>query len=54
MSREYKIIENNSRTETEAEITKLLNNGWELVGGVCSDTSMGSTYYIQALIREEK
>jgi hypothetical protein len=50
---EYKIIEKISIKELEAEVTKEINKGWKLEGGVALISSRSFTVgYVQALSKK--
>ena len=51
MTKEYRIVEDNNVEQFENDVKELLNNGWELVGGVAVDRSY---IYYQALVKEIK
>lgn len=46
----YKVVVEKDLYELQNKVEELLNNGWELVGGVAVDRSY---IYYQALIKEE-
>ena len=47
----YKIVFDRDTYELQNKVEELLNNGWELVGGLVVD---GSYNYYQALIKEQQ
>lgn len=46
----YKVVMEKDLYELQNTVEELLNNGWELVGGIAVDRSYN---YYQALIKEE-
>jgi hypothetical protein len=47
----YKVVTDRELYELQNKVEELLNNGWELVGGVAVDRSYN---YYQALIKEQE
>lgn len=47
----YKVVMEKDLYELQNTVEELLNNGWELVGGVAVDRSY---IYYQALIKEQE
>ena len=47
----YKVVMDRDLYELKNKVTELLNNGWELVGGLAVDRSYN---YYQALIKEQQ
>ena len=46
----YKLIEESYAIDLEREVNSAIEQGWKPIGGVCCDTSYGSTlYYYQAM-----
>lgn len=51
MMKIYKVVTDRELYELQNKVEELLNNGWELVGGVAVDRSYN---YYQALIKEQE
>lgn len=51
----YKIIEKESKIDLEREINKLIDDGWEPIGGISYSCGYGyGENYVQAVIKELK
>lgn len=48
MKKEYKIIGEYRKDDLEKSITFFINNGWELVGGICVSSA---GYFYQAIVK---
>lgn len=47
----YKILKEKYPVDLEREVNKAIKQGWKPIGGVCSDTSYGSGFYLyQAMV----
>lgn len=50
----YKIVDENYSFDLEVEVTKLLNQGWKLAGGVSISTFYSVMRFTQALVKEDE
>lgn len=50
----YCVVENHNRPQFEQEVTILINDGWELQGGIHVYTDYRPAVYCQALIKSPR
>jgi len=51
----YKVVQNSDLKRFQDVVNNNIKLGWELQGGICVyDSSFGTTWYHQAMIKKEK
>lgn len=48
----YQIVESNKTENLVEYVNNYIRGGWEPLGGICVDTTNGSVFYYQAMIKK--